>query len=442
MEIREFCFKNLYGHISGKLNFKVGENFVVGINGCGKTTVLNFMRYLLGPSLPDLWTRYHEYAKISFKHKNHIYALTSTINKNKHEMTLSRKGKDFNPIVTSLILNPQNIVSNSQRDEMTKEYQSFRALPHEVETLQFLYELPEPVFVGLDREFQDRFVTGMQEQKRMDVGRPMRNSGLARSIESLVRDAFNSYRSEQIKLNTKLNEDILATSFSGIVRPGNIELRNTKRIDSKKIEDLEEKIVKYGDSDSGFYIETFGNKTVRTAAEKFIKSLKVVINNQSEENKIWYILNSHQFQRIESMVALFENYEHELLDKKRQVDLFVSNASKFLLDSNKKIQFDDDTGDLYFLLSKGHNNRLSISDLSSGEKQIVTLFAYFAFSSLEGQPIIVDEPELSLHVHWQTMFMKAVKDLLPASSQAIMATHSPEICGGENVNIQVMKVKK
>lgn len=441
MEIRKFCFKNLYGHISGKLNFKAGENFIVGINGCGKTTVLNFMRYLLGPSLPDLWTRYHEYAKVSFKHNQCIYTLTSTINKkNEHEMTLSREGEDFSPIVTSLILNPQNIASNSQRDEMAKEYQSFRPHPYEVETLQFLYELSEPVFIGLDREFQNRLIIEIQGQTGMDVGRPMRKPDIERSIESLVRNAFNSYKSEQIKLNAKLNEDILATSFSGIVRPENIEHRETMEID-KKIDYFEKKIMKYGDPNSDLHIETFSNETVRDAAEQFIKSLKVVIHDLSEENRVWYILNSHQFQRVESMVELFENYEHELLNKKRQVNLFVSNVSKFLLDSGKYIQLDDDTGDLYFLLSNGHN-RLSISDLSSGEKQIVILFAYFAFSSLEGRPIIVDEPELSLHVHWQTMFMKAVKELLPASSQAIMATHSPEICGGENVNIQVMKVKK
>ena len=156
---------------------------------------------------------------------------------------------------------------------------------------------------------------------------------------------------------------------------------------------------------------------------------------------MWYELNSRQFERIESMVRLFQNYEHNLLTKKMRVDLFVSYVSQFLQDSGKSIEFNEDTGDLFFELPN-YKKKLTISELSSGEKQIVILFAYFAFTSLEGQPIIIDEPELSLHVHWQKMFIEAVKNLLPRDSQAIMATHSPEICGGENVNIQLMKVRK
>ena len=49
MEIRSVEYKKIYGTLSGKLCFKRGENFLVGINGCGKTTVLNLIRWVLGP---------------------------------------------------------------------------------------------------------------------------------------------------------------------------------------------------------------------------------------------------------------------------------------------------------------------------------------------------------------------------------------------------------
>lgn len=62
--------------------------------------------------------------------------------------------------------------------------------------------------------------------------------------------------------------------------------------------------------------------------------------------------------------------------------------------------------------------------LSAGEKQVLSFLAYNAF--YEKAPIIIDEPELSLHIDWQ-------RTLLPAllkqgtSNQLIIATHSPFI---------------
>ena len=448
MVIKQFLFKNLHGHISGELQFHSGENFIVGINGCGKTTVLNFMKYMLSPSFPDLFTTYHETAQIQFVHAEKLYTLTSTMkeddNKNDiHEYTIWGEELGFHPIVTRLAMNPRSILNSSKRNELYMHYRTYSPSPEEMDTWKFLNgEVPEPVFVGLDREFGNISIRDMQERERMEFERHREPSGRTRSIDAIVRDAFNSYKSERIKLNTKLNADIVGASFGSIISHEVLDFGETPstEVDLDKIENLEKKIRQFGDPKSSLYIETFGTKTVRDSAAKFIAALKSLVK-EGEEDRLLYLLNSQQFERIASMLELFENYEQDILEKKERVNVFVSNVSKFLEDSGKRIEFNEDTGDLYFLLPNDAK-RLVISDLSSGERQIVILFAYFAFSSLEGQPIIVDEPELSLHVHWQSMFMEAVKDLLPSNSQAIMATHSPDICGGENVNMQVMRVNR
>ncbi len=44
---------------------------------------------------------------------------------------------------------------------------------------------------------------------------------------------------------------------------------------------------------------------------------------------------------------------------------------------------------------------------------------------------IVDEPELSLHMDWQNMFVDAVQTANP-KLQIILATHAPAIIGGRN----------
>jgi predicted ATPase len=73
------------------------------------------------------------------------------------------------------------------------------------------------------------------------------------------------------------------------------------------------------------------------------------------------------------------------------------------------------------------NHPIPLASLSSGEKQLLQLFIQ-AMPIRQGSqdPIIIDEPEISLHVDWQRCLLASLRDLAP-QSQLIIATHSPEI---------------
>jgi predicted ATP-binding protein involved in virulence len=62
--------------------------------------------------------------------------------------------------------------------------------------------------------------------------------------------------------------------------------------------------------------------------------------------------------------------------------------------------------------------------LSAGEKQMLSFIAYNAFYS--DAVILIDEPELSLHVDWQRQLFPILLDQ-QASNQFVIATHSPFI---------------
>jgi predicted ATP-dependent endonuclease of OLD family len=67
---------------------------------------------------------------------------------------------------------------------------------------------------------------------------------------------------------------------------------------------------------------------------------------------------------------------------------------------------------------------LSLSSLSSGEKQLLKVLV--ATVNSRASVVIVDEPELSMHVDWQRRLIPAMQTLCP-TAQLIVATHSPEI---------------
>ena len=97
-----------------------------------------------------------------------------------------------------------------------------------------------------------------------------------------------------------------------------------------------------------------------------------------------------------------------------------------------------------------HGKRMSIENLSSGEKQIVFRGGFLLQNqkTSEGAVILVDEPELSLHPKWQIEILSFLKKLFTNSegqqtSQLIVATHSPFIIhNATRANDKVIVMKK
>jgi predicted ATPase len=67
---------------------------------------------------------------------------------------------------------------------------------------------------------------------------------------------------------------------------------------------------------------------------------------------------------------------------------------------------------------------VSPARLSSGEKHILKIL--LAAMTGGSSSVIIDEPELSMHIDWQRVFVKTVTALNP-ECQLILASHSPEI---------------
>lgn len=72
--------------------------------------------------------------------------------------------------------------------------------------------------------------------------------------------------------------------------------------------------------------------------------------------------------------------------------------------------------------------KLPLEDLSSGEQHELVLFYELLFRVTPGSLILIDEPELSLHVVWQEQFLKDVQQVAKLTNiDIILATHSPDL---------------
>jgi predicted ATP-binding protein involved in virulence len=73
---------------------------------------------------------------------------------------------------------------------------------------------------------------------------------------------------------------------------------------------------------------------------------------------------------------------------------------------------------------------IDISDLSSGEQHELVLLYELLFRVPKNGLVLVDEPEISLHVAWQASFLEDLMGILSLTeSYGIVATHSPVLIG-------------
>lgn len=68
--------------------------------------------------------------------------------------------------------------------------------------------------------------------------------------------------------------------------------------------------------------------------------------------------------------------------------------------------------------------------LSSGEQNEIIMLFNMIFEVKDSSVLMIDEPEISLHVAWQNDFIKNLREIAESKNlQVIVATHSPQIIG-------------
>ena len=111
----------------------------------------------------------------------------------------------------------------------------------------------------------------------------------------------------------------------------------------------------------------------------------------------------------------------------------LATRAHLLLDSvndkyrHKRIQLDRERG---LVATSDNGQPLPLSGLSSGEQQELVLHYDLLFKVPSNTIVLIDEPELSLHVAWQKRFLPDLLEIVKLSSlDALVATHSPFVVG-------------
>lgn len=173
--------------------------------------------------------------------------------------------------------------------------------------------------------------------------------------------------------------------------------------------------------------------------EKVFGSINEAVLSPTESAQIQQSLKkmksekAPQQQTYDQIVYYFYSMLHDrylqIKDNERVILNFFDACNAYL--GNKRFVYNEKDYTYSICMDEGDTSRnIGLENLSSGEKQVVSIFSYLYLSPISNSIILIDEPELSLSVPWQKRFLLDIAKGVRCTG-IISVTHSPFVFDNE-----------
>lgn len=445
--IEKFSIKGLFGKKDVDLVFKGKVQIYIGENGLGKTTILNALNYLLSCDFKNLiniiFSRIdivltgNEYSFSKDEIKTYIKAQNGRVRRSGFYQTLSQTLKDEDVIFLQSLI-------RSGKEEMAKMQEVNQFLG----TKGFNIDVPSEFIMDvvtqlvLDRSELsqiDEFKNRMEELNVRILYFPTYRR-IEKDVRTMLRERRNRGRSgylpRELDLESSFVEELSEAVHSGMSdikkRRDRILRRiadiSRKELDTMSVDLLKKQIagipeaITLEDGDKGKLEAIIHKSQVGLTPDEQSKVLRMISSREiyNEDNKfLLYLLT-----RLKDIYNSYEIYD-------RSIKTFVEISNAYLCDK----QFSYNEADLSLDLESTEKTGLiqevlDLDLLSSGEKQLVALFATIYLDPQNHFIILIDEPELSLSIYWQRKLLPDVMKS-PNCEFLFAVTHSPFIFENE-----------
>jgi len=444
MRIVKFVGKSIYGFLNFNIPFREDMTFLTGINGTGKTTIAKCIYWLLAPSIRDLCVTSYSRLEVTVKYNDEDLVIRARKSRNKLSFSIEGIKK---ALTVPLISEQDSLFSDTGRDEAFDYYSEVVLANSDHPVLKRLDRLPTPMFLGLERRGLDRAFRRVRRPVRVASRRAEPSIFSATLVEglreavSIAEGTFREVSVKQRKLDEKLRNEILLSAISYISsgEPGLASHLRKDFFDEKALKRsmqlMKGTLVRLGLHEAELERELTPLEERVAWISHHIKKpdlskkeIDRIIESDDKEKMSafieWTMQNPH-FGRINKILSHIRTYLKESKKINEEIVEYLKTLNKFLNDSDKEIYFNEQG---FLRVKTKSEGSASVMTLSSGESQIFVIITHVAFnpSATLANVLIIDEPELSLHVRWQELFVDSIRETNP-SIQLVLATHSPSI---------------
>lgn len=428
----------LFGRFNYELSFPCeGIMIITGPNGYGKSTILRIINNFCNNNIEKVLS--YSFNKITIVCDNCSIQITKSKNKfkiNNYEFPYPNEKWDRSRRIPKYI---RQIGYNEYIDISTSEkIQMMGGFPKQVITgdeniqklafsiLEVLENEPTSIKINEKmQELQEAFdlikyvqnnigkVHFIQEQRLIekrevteDERRYIQTKEEYVTVINENSEKLKSELAEIMKQHSSISSNLDSTYIKRLFEADPTQIVSDDVVDKlRKLQEKQDKLQKYGLAE--IQNASYLNQLDESKLNRFGIELSIYLEDANTKYNV--------FESIIDKLELYERIVNEKLTFK-----------KMILSRIDGIVVKTDEGDL-----------LSLNDLSSGEQEILVLFYKLIFES-DVNLLLIDEPEISLHIAWQKELMENLKSVvnLKKDIQVIIATHSPQIIS-HNWDLQI-----
>lgn len=247
--------------------------------------------------------------------------------------------------------------------------------------------------------------------------------GIDKTLEKKLIDIKESLERTKLEYSTEYSSDSLSNEISDLIKRIDKNLAATrKNILVTKNRQLAGRRFSFGRfKKRGLFFKENDTNIVLISTSNLNANSINEIKNSSGKRTI--ILDIEIEREIETFKLLSTNLGGESKDNFEEIKENLRNVSnEMFADSGKEVLV---SNELTIKCSETKKT-IALETLSSGEKQLLYILLKVANSATKDSVLLMDEPEISLHLNWQSKLITSISKI-NKRCQLIIVTHSPAI---------------
>ena len=439
--IKRFKINKLFGFRNVNIPFDGAIKILIGENGLGKTTILNSLYYILSEKYHKLYSVDFERLELQFIDGNKIQFTKRELETYLRFQDRSVQRKIPKQFLEKISLAEVEKLLEELGDEDNVERELIRYLTHrniprwaplQIMARELRFFAHEPAikkFVNYSELLKTYGTDILYFPTYRRVEEDLKNLGKFR--RRFLEPEFAEEFIDEIEEDFQVSDDTLIHfGMEDVEHRINTvkELINTSTVDgfSKVTGEILSQLLKGFPEIQKEQIENLDISTAKIVLHRVGDCLSLEDRNQILElldHPIDLLKKKELTYFLFNLIEIYNQHKHvdDAIKKFRDV------CNSYLED--KEFIYNESTVDID-VYRKGTLDKVELNKLSSGEKQIISLFSKIYLEFSKNYLVLFDEPELSLSIEWQ-------KQLLPDIVNSdkckflLTVTHSPFIFKNE-----------
>ena len=420
MKLVRVEFTKLFGYFDYSIDFHDTVTILHGLNGCGKTTMLQTINAVFNKEMDTIKST--DLQSVSF-----FFSTGAILKIDRKKIYLDPEKEKATGIIYlaySIIENGKETVFDSF--ENTDEYQDIvKRFLKGYRPFPFLERINESTWYDRKRETKLNleeviaeygtiiFRRYSREYLEDDIPQPVQDILASMDVRLIAADRLTvakrverQYGEDNIKIERRVN--LIAKDLSQKIRDTiqqyaqlsqakdrTFPLRAIKQSSPLTVDEIKSKMIEL-ESKRKEFVDT--GILEEEQDDIGIHDLLDAITESNRQNLSLYAIDTEEklnaLSSLSSSINLFRN----LIDKNF---------------NNKRIVFNKDYG--FRFVATYSDSTILPQSLSSGEQHELVMFYDLIFNASENTLILIDEPELSLHIKWQLDYVDELLQIISAT---------------------------